>query len=67
MAESRATEGEYVSELTLEQLTGIKRKTWQKHRLFGRGPAYYRLCGAIRYRLSEVVAWIEANAVRPRP
>lgn len=53
---------QFVSEKDLEQLTGISRRTFQKHRLFGRGPRYYRLHGAVRYKLSEVLAWIDGNA-----
>jgi predicted DNA-binding transcriptional regulator AlpA len=53
----------FVSEVELEQLTGISRRTWQKHRLCNRGPRYYRIHGSIRYDLEEVVAWIKASAV----
>lgn len=52
----------YINESELEALTGISRRTWQKHRLFGRGPRFYRLCGAIRYDLSEVLEWIKGQA-----
>jgi predicted DNA-binding transcriptional regulator AlpA len=53
----------FVSELELEQLTGISRRTWQKHRLFRRGPRYYRIHGSVRYELDEVLAWIQTQAV----
>ena len=53
----------FVSEVKLEQLTGISRRTWQKHRLFNRGPRYYKICGSIRYDIEEVVAWIKTLAV----
>ena len=53
----------FVSEVELEQLTGISRRTWQKHRLFSRGPQYYKIHGAIRYDLEEVLAWIKSLAV----
>ena len=53
----------FVSEAELEQITGISRRTWQKHRLFNRGPRYYKIYGSIRYDLEEVVAWIKALAV----
>jgi predicted DNA-binding transcriptional regulator AlpA len=57
----------YVSEIELEDLTGVKRRTWQKHRLFGRGPKFYRLCGAVRYNLQEVLEWIESNGAGGAP
>jgi len=53
----------FVSEVDLEQLTGISRRTWQKHRLFNRGPRYYKIHGSIRYDIEEVVAWIKTLAV----
>jgi predicted DNA-binding transcriptional regulator AlpA len=55
-------ERRFVSELELEQLTGIPRRTWQKHRLFNRLPKFYRLHGSIRYDLYEVMEWIRSNA-----
>jgi predicted DNA-binding transcriptional regulator AlpA len=56
----------FISEVELETLTSVSRRTWQKHRLFGRGPRFYRLGGAIRYKLAEVLEWIEHNAVDSR-
>jgi predicted DNA-binding transcriptional regulator AlpA len=53
----------FLSEFELEQLTGISRRTWQKHRLYNRGPRYYKIHGSIRYDLEEVIAWIKALAV----
>ena len=53
----------FVSEVELEQLTGISRRTWQKHRLLNDGPRYYKIHGSIRYDLEEVVAWIKTLAV----
>jgi hypothetical protein len=53
----------FVSEVELEQVTGISRRTWQKHRLFNRGPRYYKIYTAIRYDLDEVMAWIKALGV----
>jgi predicted DNA-binding transcriptional regulator AlpA len=57
----------FVSEMELEQLTGISRRTWQKHRLFNRGPRYYKIYGSIRYDVDEVVAWIQGLAVTVGP
>jgi predicted DNA-binding transcriptional regulator AlpA len=53
----------FVSEVELEQVTGISRRTWQKHRLLNRGPRYYKIHGSIRYELEEVLAWIKTLAV----
>jgi predicted DNA-binding transcriptional regulator AlpA len=48
----------FISEIELEQITGISRRTWQKHRLGNRGPRYYKIHGAIRYHFDEVLTWI---------
>lgn len=53
----------FVSEVELEQITGISRRTWQKHRLLRHGPRYYRIHGSIRYDLEEVLTWIKTLAV----
>ena len=53
----------FVSELELEQVTGISRRTWQKQRLLNRGPRYYKIHRSIRYDLEEVVTWIKSMAV----
>jgi hypothetical protein len=53
----------FVTEADLEEITGVKKRTWQKHRLFGRGPRFYKIGGAVRYNLAEVLEWIESNGV----
>jgi len=53
----------FVSEIELEQVTGISRRTWQKQRLANCGPRYYKIHTSIRYDLEEVVAWIKTMAV----
>jgi predicted DNA-binding transcriptional regulator AlpA len=58
---SAALQRRFVNDRELEAVTGISSRTWQKHRLFGRGPRYYRICGAVRYDLEEVIEWIKAN------
>jgi predicted DNA-binding transcriptional regulator AlpA len=45
----------------LENLTGRARSTWQKARLKGDGPPFIRIGRLIRYRPSEVRAWLDAH------
>ena len=52
----------FVTEADLETMTGVSKRTWQKHRLFGHGPKWYKLRGAVRYDLAEVLEWIRSNA-----
>ena len=57
----------FVTEIELEQLSGVSRRTWQKYRLLGTGPKYYKIGGAVRYALDEVMDYIQSNAVEPGP
>jgi predicted DNA-binding transcriptional regulator AlpA len=54
-------ERRFVNEKELEAITGVSRRTWQKFRLFGTGPRYYRIGGAIRYDLAETMEYIKAQ------
>ncbi|MCY4002418.1 MAG: helix-turn-helix domain-containing protein [Rhodospirillales bacterium] len=41
------------------QLLGLSHRTFDRYRAPGRGPAYYKFGGAVRYRRSDVIAWAE--------
>lgn len=43
--------------------TGIAIRTLSQWRYLRRGPTYLRLGGRVRYRRSDVDAWLNANAV----
>lgn len=54
----------FVTDLELEKITGMSRKFWQKLRnevdaSTGQAPPYYKIGRACRYKLSEVLEWIE--------
>ena len=51
------------SETDVEAVTGIKKRTLQKHRLFGRGFPFYRASGRILYDLDEIDAIIRSSRV----
>lgn len=55
----------YGNEADVEDLTGRKRRTLQKDRLFGRGFPFYRFGGGrmIRYDLDEVEAILREGRV----
>jgi hypothetical protein len=57
---------EFLNEGELEALGIRKKRTLQKDRLSGRGPRYYKIGGAIRYRRSDIEAWLAACAREPR-
>ena len=44
----------------------------ERHRWAGTGPPYYKVSGnnggrSVRYRVSDLLAWIQANRINPRP
>ena len=48
-------------------LIGVSIKTLQARRYLGQEPAFIRLSGkAVRYRWSDIEAWINASRVEPR-
>jgi predicted DNA-binding transcriptional regulator AlpA len=53
----------FVSERDLFEITQLTPRTWQKFRRRGTGPRWYKLGGSVKYRLDEVMAWVESNAV----
>ena len=56
---------EFGSERDVEIITGRRVKTLQKDRLFGRGFPYYRVCGQIRYDLTEIRRLVRDGRVEP--
>ncbi len=62
MSEAASLEPEYVDDRDLEKLTKISRGTWQKWRVLGKGPKYYKFARRVVYRWREVQAWLEAHA-----
>jgi predicted DNA-binding transcriptional regulator AlpA len=50
-----------LSDFDLEEITGRARSTWQKARLTGDGPPFIRIGRLVRYRASDVEAWLAAR------
>ena len=48
-----------IDEEALAERIGIAPRTLQKWRYEGGGPPYFKLNSAVRYRLSEVLEWLE--------
>jgi len=63
----RKKDSEFLSEVDLEQMGIASRRTLQGWRLLGRGPKYYKpSMGMVRYRRSDVEAWLATRAVPPK-
>ena len=58
-------EDRYISGIELERIAGIDRQTSANRRHLGEGPPYYKIGHAVKYKLSEVLAWIERHRVDP--
>jgi len=56
----------YLTPKAVEELTGIKRQTLANARHLGVGIPYYKVYRSIRYKLSDVMAFMEARRVDPQ-
>jgi predicted DNA-binding transcriptional regulator AlpA len=45
------------------QILGVSVRTLQAHRLHGTGPKFVKISRAVRYRLSDLEAFIDENTV----
>lgn len=45
---------------------GYSKSTLEWWRNVGRGPRYYKMSGRIRYRISDLNAWMESGLVETR-
>jgi helix-turn-helix protein len=49
----------FLSDIEIEALYGIPRKTLQNWRILGRGPVFKKFGAACRYEVASLEAWIE--------
>jgi predicted DNA-binding transcriptional regulator AlpA len=59
---SKSHESDLVDEAALAQRLGVSRATLQSWRYAGRGPTYIKVGRFIRYRNSDVEAFLDSNA-----
>ncbi len=60
-ADALAAPEPLIDENELERRTGVSASTWSKRRKSGHTMPFYKIGKNIRYRWSDVVAWLEAN------
>jgi hypothetical protein len=51
---------QFRTDIQLEGQFGIPRKTWQNWRVLGKGPRFRKFGSGVRYKVSDVEAWIES-------
>jgi hypothetical protein len=56
-----------LTEMNAAKILCMSVRTLQAWRTRGTGPAFVRVGGAVRYRRADLVAWINANVVQPKP
>ena len=57
----------YIDEKKVSQMTDIKLPTLRNDRHRGRGIPYVKLGRSVRYRLDEVIEYMEAHKVKTVP
>ena len=55
-----------VNEIEAGQIVGLTPKALQSRRWRGEGPAYIKVGRLVRYRMSDLLAFLEANTRQPR-
>ena len=54
-----------LNEVQAAKVLNLSTRTLQAWRTKGSGPAFVRAGRAIRYRISDIAAWVEDNVVPP--
>lgn len=57
------TDEELIDQVAMSRLCGIKTKTAETWRVRGFGPRYVKVGALVRYRKSDVRAWMESRTV----
>lgn len=58
------TDGELVDQMEMSRMLEIKPKTAETWRVRGFGPKYIKVGALVRYRKSDIRAWMENRTVR---
>ena len=56
----------YINEVQVFEMTDIAVQTLRNHRFQGRGIPYYKIGRSIRYRLDDVIAFMEGHKIQTR-
>jgi predicted DNA-binding transcriptional regulator AlpA len=63
MATTDNTPGRLLNEHDVARITGLSVGTVRRYRLLRQGPKYLKLNAAVRYRLSDLEAWLASRPV----
>ena len=56
----------YLNEYEVSALIGFAVGSLRNWRSLGRGPCYHKMGRAVRYRLKDILAWVESQRVETR-
>ena len=56
----------WVNEEVVSEITGLALQTLRNRRMQGLGPAYSKVTRGVRYKVSDVVEFMESRKVIPR-
>ncbi|MBE6442107.1 MAG: helix-turn-helix domain-containing protein [Desulfovibrio desulfuricans] len=56
----------WLSETEVSEITGISLSTLRKHRLSNIGIPYYKIGRSVRYKIADVLCFMETKRVAPR-
>jgi predicted DNA-binding transcriptional regulator AlpA len=62
-ASAPSFEQEYVNDVIAARIVGVSAPTLRRWRCEGRGPKVCKLGGLVRYRVSDLRAWAQAQEV----
>lgn len=60
-----STPSDLLDPQAVEREYGILQRTQSQWRYLGRGPTYVKVGRMVRYRRSDIEAWLNANTVEP--
>jgi len=55
----------WLNETEVAELTGRAKQTLRNDRCRGRGCPYYKIGGSVRYKLDEVITFMDAHRIVP--
>jgi hypothetical protein len=63
---NRETDSDLLGEVdAAEYIGGIPHRTLRQWRYYGKGPRFVKIGKHVRYRVSDLNAWLDANTVQP--
>jgi predicted DNA-binding transcriptional regulator AlpA len=56
----------YLKEREVSEITNLALPTLRNYRVLGKGPDYLKVGRSVRYRMDDVIRFMERNRIEPR-